>query len=111
MNPTLRAAPAHAFRPGALDWRLDKFSDFPQALAARRDQLAGKTVVSYCTGGIRCEKAALLMHGAGLDGALQLEGGILGYFEQVGGQHFEGHCFVFDARRSLNDTLAAAEAT
>ena len=85
---------------GALDWRLARFSDFPAALAARRAELAGKTVVSYCTGGIRCEKAALLMREAGID-AWQLEGGILGYFDAVGARHFEGECFVFDARETV----------
>ena len=40
----------------------------------------GKTVVSYCTGGIRCEKAALYLRDEGID-AFQLDGGILGYFE------------------------------
>ena len=85
---------------GALDWRLARFGDFPAALAANRAQLEGKTVVTYCTGGIRCEKAALLMHAAGID-ALQLDGGILGYFDAVGAAHFEGECFVFDERETV----------
>jgi UPF0176 protein len=62
-------------------------------------------VVSYCTGGIRCEKAALLMREAGFENVLQLDGGILRYFEEAGGQHFEGTCFVFDQREALSDTL------
>ena len=90
----------------ALDWRLTKFSDFPDALRAHRHELEGKTVVSYCTGGIRCEKAALLMADAGIDNVLQLDGGILKYFERAGGAHFEGDCFVFDEREALTDTLA-----
>jgi len=93
---------------GALDWRLARFSEFPQALQARRGELEGKTVVSYCTGGIRCEKAALLMRDAGLPHVLQLDGGILKYFEDAGGRHFEGHCFVFDQREALSDTLTPA---
>jgi UPF0176 protein len=93
---------------GARDWRLAKFSEFPQALRARLTELRGKTIVSYCTGGIRCEKAALLMAQAGVDGVLQLEGGILRYFEETDGRHFEGNCFVFDDRGTLNDTLEAA---
>ncbi len=96
----------HGRFTGAHDWRIAKFSDFPAALAAHRDQLTGKTVVSYCTGGIRCEKAALLMREAGVENVLQLEGGILQYFKDVGGQHFEGNCFVFDEREALSDTLA-----
>ncbi len=63
--------------------------------------------MSYCTGGIRCEKAALLMAQVGVENVLQLEGGILRYFEEAGGKHFEGDCFVFDERGTLNDTLVA----
>jgi UPF0176 protein len=94
---------------GALDWGLGRFSDFPDALRQRRHELEGKTVVSYCTGGIRCEKAALLMTEAGVENVLQLDGGILRYFEHAGGKHFDGHCFVFDQRESLDVTLAPAQ--
>ena len=90
---------------GAIDCRLSKFSEFPQALLAQRERLLGKTVVSYCTGGIRCEKAALFMQEAGMDNVLQLEGGILKYFEETGGAHFAGDCFVFDERETLNAAL------
>jgi UPF0176 protein len=92
---------------GAIDWRLDKFTDFAQALTAHRDQLVGATVVSYCTGGIRCEKAALVMQDLGLGHALQLDGGILQYFEDTGGQApgWRGHCFVFDEREGLDPAL------
>ena len=97
---------------GAVDWRLAKFSDFPAALAAHREALAGHTVVSYCTGGIRCEKAALLLQDAGLGDSCrsyQLDGGILQYFADTGGQApgWVGHCFVFDARTGLDSTLRA----
>jgi len=95
---------------GARDWRIGKFSEFPQALRAHRAELEGKTVVSYCTGGIRCEKAALLMAEAGVANVLQLDGGILKYFEETGGKHFVGDCFVFDERGTLNDTLAPVRA-
>jgi UPF0176 protein len=64
-------------------------------------------VVSYCTGGIRCEKAAILMREEGLADVLQLEGGILKYFEQVGGAHYRGECFVFDGREALAPDLSA----
>jgi UPF0176 protein len=96
----------HGTFDGALDWRLRKFSDFPQALRAHRDELQGRTVVSFCTGGIRCEKAAILMRDAGLEHVWQLDGGILNYFEQAGGVHFRGHCFVFDERELLDAALA-----
>jgi UPF0176 protein len=97
---------------GAIDWRLSKFTEFPSALAAHRDELAGATVVSYCTGGIRCEKAALVMQDLGVAHAYQLDGGILQYFEDTGGQApgWRGRCFVFDERVGLDPTLAPAAA-
>jgi UPF0176 protein len=98
----------HGSFDGAIDWRISKFTEFPQALHDHRDQLAGKTVVSFCTGGIRCEKAAILMREAGVDGVLQLEGGILKYFEDVGGAHYHGECFVFDGRETLAPDLSAS---
>ncbi|HOX68804.1 MAG TPA: sulfurtransferase [Burkholderiaceae bacterium] len=95
---------------GAIDWRIDKFSDFPAAVLAHRDDFRGKTVVSYCTGGIRCEKAALFMADAGIERVMQLDGGILKYFEETGGAHYDGHCFVFDARREVASDLRPAGA-
>ena len=93
----------------AADWRLQRFGDFPQALECHRDALAGHTVVSYCTGGIRCEKAALWMRDQGLPHVLQLDGGILGYFAQVpGAPHWHGRCVVFDERGALDPGLRAA---
>jgi UPF0176 protein len=90
----------------AIDWRISKFTEFPQALLAHRDQLQGKTVVSFCTGGIRCEKAAILMREAGIGNVFQLDGGILKYFEEAGHAHFDGECFVFDERRAVDAALA-----
>ncbi|MBO9686242.1 sulfurtransferase [Roseateles chitosanitabidus] len=91
----------------AIDWRITKFSEFPDAVRAHREELAGKTVVSYCTGGIRCEKAALFLDQQDLGATVyQLEGGILKYFEEVGGAHYHGNCFVFDERRALDPALA-----
>ncbi len=97
----------HGTFEGAIDWRIAKFTEFPPALAAHRDELAGRTVVSFCTGGIRCEKAEILMREAGIKDVLQLEGGILKYFEEVGGAHYKGDCFVFDGRRTLAPDLSA----
>ena len=90
---------------GATDLRLERFTQFPDAASAAAADLRGKTVVSYCTGGIRCEKAAIYLREVGVD-AYQLDGGILGYFEQVGGDHWNGECFVFDQRESLTPDLA-----
>lgn len=98
----------HGRFAGAIDWRLTKFSEFPAAALAHREQLQGKTVVSYCTGGIRCEKAAIFLREAGVDEVLQLDGGILKYFEETDGRHFEGGCFVFDERERLDASLQPA---
>ena len=84
---------------------IDNFNDLPAAVDAMRDELQGATVVSFCTGGIRCEKAAPFMRDAGLENVLQLEGGILRYFEEVGGEGYDGACFVFDERIALDPAL------
>ena len=97
----------HGTFEGAIDWRIHKFTEFPDALRAHKHELQDKTVVSFCTGGIRCEKAAILMREEGLEHVYQLEGGILKYFEETDGAHYQGHCFVFDEREALAPDLAA----
>ncbi|MCG2583633.1 sulfurtransferase [Massilia sp. TS11] len=92
-----------------VDYRLQKFTEFPEVIAAHKQDFAGKTVVSFCTGGIRCEKAAIHMQNIGMDHVYQLEGGILKYFEEVGGAHYDGDCFVFDYRTALNPRLEPTE--
>jgi RluA family pseudouridine synthase len=86
------------------------FRDFPRALSNwPRSQLAqaakDQPLVMFCTGGIRCEKAGPLMEQAGFTNVYQLDGGILKYFEEVGGDHWRGDCFVFDGRVALNPQL------
>lgn len=90
---------------GALALPIDRFTDLPAALAPHRDALRDATIVSFCTGGIRCEKAALQLRADGMDNVLQLEGGILGYFEAAGGEGYAGRCFVFDERVALDPGL------
>jgi UPF0176 protein len=92
---------------GALTLPIDNFTDLPEALTPHRSALADAVVVSFCTGGIRCEKAALWMQAEGMDNVLQLDGGILGYFERVGGFGYDGRCFVFDERVALDAELNA----
>lgn len=89
----------------ALTLPIDNFTDLPEALTPHRSALADAVVVSFCTGGIRCEKAALWMHAEGMDNVLQLDGGILGYFDRVGGFGYDGRCFVFDERVALDHGL------
>lgn len=90
-----------------IDYRINKFSEFPAVIEEHKDDFNGKTVVTFCTGGIRCEKAAIHMQNIGFDSVYQLEGGILKYFEEVGGNHYNGDCFVFDYRTALNPKLEA----
>jgi UPF0176 protein len=84
---------------------IDNFTELPEALGAHRDALIGAAVVGFCTGGIRCEKAVLWMRANGFPEAMQLEGGILGYFEDEGGAGYRGDCFVFDDRITLDPML------
>ena len=84
---------------------LKSFSDFPRAMQALPHELKGTPVVTFCTGGIRCEKAAPWLISQGFREVYQLGGGILNYFEQCGGAHFRGECFVFDQRVALDAGL------
>ncbi|MFN8554406.1 MAG: sulfurtransferase [Candidatus Obscuribacterales bacterium] len=93
----------------AIHLKIEKFSEFPQAFddtkSSINDALKNKTVVSFCTGGIRCEKAALFLKERNVPNVFQLDGGILRYFEEVGGAHWNGECFVFDRRIALDPAL------
>jgi UPF0176 protein len=91
---------------GAIDLGLRAFTDLPAALGAHRDALAGKRVVTYCTGGVRCEKAAIAMARDGCGEVAQLDGGVLRWFETQGARHWRGELFVFDRRVALRPDLA-----
>ena len=65
-----------------------------------------KPIVTFCTGGIRCEKAAPYLEKYGFKQVYQLEGGIIEYLRQTKGAHWHGNCFVFDDRVSINNQLA-----
>lgn len=86
----------------AINLALKHFKDFPSSLPSLQHE---KPIVMFCTGGIRCEKAALYMLQHGFTQVYQLEGGILNYFAEVGSAHFRGECFVFDERISLDANL------
>lgn len=86
----------------AIDLKIKDFSEFPE----KSDQLdKDKTIVMFCTGGIRCEKAAIHLMQEGFKKVYQLEGGILNYFAEIGGAHYHGDCFVFDERVALDPQL------
>jgi UPF0176 protein len=93
----------------ALPIGVDHFRDFPDAIAKLDDDLKQQPVVMFCTGGIRCEKAGPFMEQSGFENIFQLDGGILKYFEECGGEHYEGDCFVFDQRVALNPNLEETE--
>ena len=88
----------------AVDLDISTFRTFPDAVA-NSDLDKEKTVVMFCTGGIRCEKASALMLNQGFQDVRQLEGGVLGYFEEVGGAHWNGDCFVFDRRVAVDPEM------
>ncbi len=95
----------------AINYHIHKFTEFADAVDKQKNELEDKTVVSFCTGGIRCEKAAIYMQNIGLNHVYQLDGGILKYFEEVGGEHYHGECFVFDYRTALSPNLDATGQT
>jgi predicted sulfurtransferase len=90
---------------GAQELNLDTSRDFAHKAAQHLDQWKQHTVVTFCTGGIRCEKASALLLKLGLEDVYQLDGGILRYFEENGPEHFHGQCFVFDWRLAVDGNL------
>ncbi len=93
----------------AMELDIKSFRDFPRAVSEISDEYKDTPVVMFCTGGIRCEKASVVMMDAGFSNVKQLKGGILGYFEEVGGAHWDGDCFVFDQRVAVNPELKETE--
>ena len=89
----------------AMDLRLSSFGQFAQAVDRLDPSLKDKTIVTFCTGGIRCEKAAPVLMAKGFRNVFQLDGGILQYFAECGDTHFKGRCFVFDQRAALDGNL------
>ncbi|MDF1797398.1 MAG: rhodanese-like domain-containing protein [Coxiellaceae bacterium] len=89
----------------AVDLDIDHFRKFPEAIKNLPEAFKKKPIVTFCTGGVRCEKAADLMQRAGFEEVYQLNGGIINYFEKCGGDHYDGDCFVFDKRVALNAKL------
>lgn len=90
---------------GAVDPGIRTFRSFPDAVARLPESLKERTIVMFCTGGIRCEKAGPYMEMCGFKDVLQLDGGILRYFEECGSGHFDGDCFVFDQRVGVDPAL------
>jgi UPF0176 protein len=92
---------------GATDPQTESFQEFPQWLKDRKDLTPKTRVAMFCTGGIRCEKASSYMLQEGFEEVYHLEGGILKYLEEVpqGESMWEGDCYVFDRRVTVNHDL------
>jgi UPF0176 protein len=97
----------------AVDPQTTTFGEFPAWVEAHRDELEGRKIAMFCTGGIRCEKATAFVRGAGFDEVFHLKGGILQYLEDVPQSEslWEGECFVFDERVSVGHALVPGAAT
>lgn len=95
----------------ALPIGIDHFRDFPAAVRKLPDRMKDEPIVMFCTGGIRCEKAGPFMEKEGFRNIFQLDGGILKYFEECGGAHYNGECFVFDQRVGLDPNLQETDST
>jgi UPF0176 protein len=97
---------------GAIDPKTASFRGFPAWIAAHREELEGRKVAMFCTGGIRCEKATTYLKSIGLEEVYHLKGGILKYLEDVPASEslWKGECFVFDERVSVTHGLAEGDA-
>lgn len=81
----------------AITLDIDNFRDFPEKIK-ELEHLKDKKVITYCTGGIKCEKASALLLKEGFKDVFQLHGGIVKYAKETGGKDFDGVCYVFDNR-------------
>lgn len=97
----------------AINPETDAFSDFPEFVAKNLDPQQHKKIAMFCTGGIRCEKATAFMLQQGFEQVYHLNGGILSYLENVEPDEslWQGECFVFDERVSVDHHLQAGKAT
>ena len=84
--------------------KVPSFKDLPKWIRDHRSELEGKKILTYCTGGIRCEKFSGFLLNEGFDNVFQLDGGIVTYGkdEEVRGEGYEGECYVFDERLSVS---------
>ncbi len=92
----------------AISLGIDNFRDLPDAIdtaIADGSLDPAKPVVTFCTGGVRCEKAAPWLSQHGFNEVYQVDGGILRYFENCGDAHWQGDCFVFDDRVEITPQL------
>lgn len=91
----------------AINPKTKTFREFPNFVKQNLDPNKHKKVAMFCTGGIRCEKSTALLKQQGFEQVFHLKGGILKYFEEVPEEEtlWEGECFVFDDRVTVNQRL------
>ncbi|MGB2024110.1 MAG: rhodanese-related sulfurtransferase, partial [Litorivicinaceae bacterium] len=96
---------------GAINPETKTFREFPEWVADNLNPKKHKKVAMFCTGGIRCEKSTSYLLEQGFEEVYHLKGGILKYFEQVPHTEstWEGECFVFDNRVTVNHKLEPGE--
>ena len=81
----------------AISFDIDNFREFPGKVK-ELEKYKDKKIITYCTGGIKCEKASAYLLEKGFKNVYQLHGGIIKYGIEEGGKDFEGKCYVFDNR-------------
>jgi len=80
---------------------MENFRDFPERLDKLRE-FKDKKILTYCTGGVKCEKASAYLLEQGFENVYQLHGGIIKYGIEAGGEDFDGKCYVFDSRVTVD---------
>ncbi|WP_110112443.1 rhodanese-related sulfurtransferase [Bacillus sp. CGMCC 1.16541] len=82
---------------------IETFRELPNWIRENLSEHKDKKVLTYCTGGIRCEKFSGFLVDEGFEDVSQLHGGIItyGYDEEVKGRLWDGKCYVFDERISV----------
>jgi UPF0176 protein len=107
----------YEFRVGtfrnAIDPGTESFSQFPKCVNSNLHNMKGKKIATFCTGGIRCEKATSFMRHEGFEKVYHLKGGILKYLEDVPQEQslWDGACYVFDERVAVGHGLEVADFT
>ena len=85
----------------AITLDIENFREFPEKIK-ELEKYKDKKILTYCTGGIKCEKASALLLKEGFEDVYQLHGGIIKYGKEAGGKDFEGKCYVFDNRLTVD---------
>ena len=96
----------------AVNPKIKSFTEFTTYINENKENFKDKPIVTFCTGGIRCEKATAYMMDKGLKDVYQLQGGIIKYFEETNpgkDDHWQGECVVFDKRKAITPKLTPSE--